>query len=183
MTNDEIRAFIEQAIQRERGDALHEGHARPARAAASRCARPRRSTRSACKLRRARHPPRPAHPPGAVGDLRAGRRSRSCSSNGELVGGCDIVTEMYESGELAELLGVEQPDEEPEAPVHGGAGDQQPRLVSPPLGLENRLEPRARSQVLHDPLRIVDDLLAVHQHGHPALLASGPRPRGGSRLR
>jgi monothiol glutaredoxin len=25
---------------------------------------------------------------------------------GELVGGCDIVTEMYESGELAELLGV-----------------------------------------------------------------------------
>jgi monothiol glutaredoxin len=27
--------------------------------------------------------------------------------DGELVGGCDIVTEMYESGELAELLGVE----------------------------------------------------------------------------
>jgi monothiol glutaredoxin len=24
--------------------------------------------------------------------------------NGELVGGCDIVTEMYQSGELAELL-------------------------------------------------------------------------------
>ena len=29
--------------------------------------------------------------------------------NGELVGGCDIVEEMYESGELAEQLGVEQP--------------------------------------------------------------------------
>jgi monothiol glutaredoxin len=28
---------------------------------------------------------------------------------GELVGGCDIVTEMYESGELAELLGSEAP--------------------------------------------------------------------------
>ena len=28
---------------------------------------------------------------------------------GELVGGCDIVTEMYESGELAQALGVEQP--------------------------------------------------------------------------
>src|SRR5215212_9988620 len=27
---------------------------------------------------------------------------------GKLVGGCDIVTEMYESGELAQLLGVEQ---------------------------------------------------------------------------
>jgi monothiol glutaredoxin len=30
---------------------------------------------------------------------------------GELVGGCDIVTEMYESGELAQALGVEQPAE------------------------------------------------------------------------
>ena len=29
--------------------------------------------------------------------------------NGELVGGCDIVEEMYESGELAEQLGVAQP--------------------------------------------------------------------------
>src|SRR5215468_8406146 len=27
--------------------------------------------------------------------------------DGELVGGCDIVTEMYESGELAETLGLE----------------------------------------------------------------------------
>ena len=31
--------------------------------------------------------------------------------DGELVGGCDIVTEMFESGELAEALGVEQPEE------------------------------------------------------------------------
>ena len=30
--------------------------------------------------------------------------------NGELVGGCDIVEEMFASGELAELLDVEQPD-------------------------------------------------------------------------
>ena len=30
--------------------------------------------------------------------------------DGELVGGSDIVMEMFESGELAELLGVEQPD-------------------------------------------------------------------------
>lgn len=29
--------------------------------------------------------------------------------NGELVGGCDIIEEMDESGELAGLLGVEQP--------------------------------------------------------------------------
>ena len=31
--------------------------------------------------------------------------------DGELVGGSDIVLEMFESGELAEMLGVEQPAE------------------------------------------------------------------------
>ena len=31
--------------------------------------------------------------------------------NGELVGGCDIVEEMFDSGELAQLVGVEQPDD------------------------------------------------------------------------
>ena len=56
----------------------------------------------------------------------------------QLVGGSDIILEMFESGELADLLGVEQPEAEPEAPVHGGAGDQQPPSA-PPLGLENRL--------------------------------------------
>lgn len=30
-------------------------------------------------------------------------------ANGELLGGCDLVEEMYESGELAEALGVAQP--------------------------------------------------------------------------
>ena len=55
--------------------------------------------------------------------------------NGELVGGCDIVTEMYETCELAELLGVEQPeDAEPEPP------SVQPATTSAPIGLENRLE-------------------------------------------
>lgn len=54
---------------------------------------------------------------------------------GELVGGCDIVTEMYENGELAELLGVEQPedDEVPQAPEAGAP-------QSAPLPLENRLD-------------------------------------------
>jgi monothiol glutaredoxin len=52
--------------------------------------------------------------------------------NGELVGGCDIVTEMYESGELHQTLGAEQPTgpaPEPEA----AAPD------SKPLSIENRL--------------------------------------------
>ena len=52
--------------------------------------------------------------------------------DGELVGGSDIVMEMFESGELAELLGVEQP----EAP----AELEQPEPVQRPIGLENRLD-------------------------------------------
>jgi monothiol glutaredoxin len=51
--------------------------------------------------------------------------------DGELVGGADIVAEMYESGELAELLGVEQPDEDAAEP----AAEPQ----SAPLSIENRL--------------------------------------------
>ena len=52
--------------------------------------------------------------------------------DGELVGGCDIVTEMYESGELQEALGAEgapqtEPAPEPSAPE------------APPLSIENRL--------------------------------------------
>ncbi len=52
--------------------------------------------------------------------------------DGELVGGCDIVTEMYESGELAQKLGAEQPEEAPE-PEPAQPGQR-------PIGLENRLD-------------------------------------------
>jgi monothiol glutaredoxin len=52
--------------------------------------------------------------------------------DGELVGGCDIVTEMYESGELAQKLGAEQPEAAP-APEPGQPAQQ-------PIGLENRLD-------------------------------------------
>ena len=48
---------------------------------------------------------------------------------GELVGGCDIVTEMYESGELATALGVKQPSEAQAANAVEGA----------PLQIDNRL--------------------------------------------
>ena len=51
--------------------------------------------------------------------------------NGELVGGCDIVTEMFESGELAETLGVEQAA----APEPA----EQPAVGAQPMGIENRL--------------------------------------------
>lgn len=52
---------------------------------------------------------------------------------GELVGGCDIITEMYETGELAETLGLEQPAAAPEA-APAGVPTQ-----AAPLGIENRL--------------------------------------------
>jgi monothiol glutaredoxin len=51
--------------------------------------------------------------------------------DGELVGGCDIVIEMFESGELAGTLGVDQPESAPA-----------PEAAAPapaPLGIENRL--------------------------------------------
>jgi len=50
--------------------------------------------------------------------------------NGELLGGCDIIEEMFESGELAEALGVEQPAEAA-APQPAAAPAQ-----SPPLQIE-----------------------------------------------
>jgi len=51
--------------------------------------------------------------------------------DGEFIGGCDIVTEMYESGELQQALGVEDvaPAQAPEP--------QAPE--SAPLTIENRL--------------------------------------------
>ena len=52
--------------------------------------------------------------------------------DGELVGGCDIVTEMYESGELQQALEVD------------GGQSEQPTTEAdvaeaPPLSIENRL--------------------------------------------
>ncbi len=52
---------------------------------------------------------------------------------GELVGGADIVAEMYESGELAQALGVEAPQDAPER-----APDAAPS-AAPILQPENRL--------------------------------------------
>src|SRR3954466_9667825 len=48
--------------------------------------------------------------------------------NGELLGGADIVEEMFESGELAESLGVEQPA--------GAQAPQEAPAQSPPLQIE-----------------------------------------------
>jgi monothiol glutaredoxin len=50
---------------------------------------------------------------------------------GELVGGCDIVMEMYQSGELHSVLGLESAPQE--TPAEPGADP------APPLTIENRL--------------------------------------------
>src|SRR5437763_10042120 len=51
---------------------------------------------------------------------------------GELVGGCDIVTEMYETGELAQVMGVQPPSDAPaDAPAAAEPG-------APPLQIDNK---------------------------------------------
>jgi monothiol glutaredoxin len=52
---------------------------------------------------------------------------------GELIGGCDIVTEMYESGELSQALDLPDRDAPPSEPV---AAEPQPAGFTP---IENRL--------------------------------------------
>ena len=52
---------------------------------------------------------------------------------GELVGGSDIIAEMYETGELAQVLGVEAPAEAAEA------AEAAPEAQPAGLQIENRL--------------------------------------------
>ena len=82
-----------------------------------------------------------------LGDPRIGQELSALSNwptipqlfvKGELVGGCDIVTEMYESGELAETLEVKPPADAPDAaPAAAEPG-------APPLQIDNNLVDRAR---------------------------------------
>ena len=51
-------------------------------------------------------------------------------ARGELIGGCDIVTEMCETGELAEVLGAGASAESPASPAAAAGA---------PLQIENRL--------------------------------------------
>jgi monothiol glutaredoxin len=53
---------------------------------------------------------------------------------GELVGGCDIVEEMHESGELAELLGT-GPARSP-APAPQAEVEERPVTQSPPMEID-----------------------------------------------
>jgi monothiol glutaredoxin len=64
----------------------------------------------------------------ATGEISDWRTFPQLYVNGRLVGGCDIVEEMYDSGELAELLDVEQPVE-----ALSGAGTP---AQAPPIQLD-----------------------------------------------
>lgn len=58
---------------------------------------------------------------------------------GELIGGCDIVMEMYENGELAERLGAEMPEDGDDDVEARPAPDEMPANTGP-IPLENRLQ-------------------------------------------
>ena len=130
MTNDEIREFIQQAIDENEVMLFMKGTPdQPA------CGFSMRSS-AALNALGVRYAALDILPDPRI------RQELSALSNwptipqlfvkGKLVGGCDIMLEMYETGELAELLGVEQPEEEPEAPAQAAP-------QSAPIGLENRL--------------------------------------------
>jgi monothiol glutaredoxin len=130
MTNDQIREFIQQAIQENEVMLFMKGT--PDQPACGFSMR----TSAALNALSVKYAALDILPDPRI------RQELSALSNwptipqlfvkGELVGGCDIVLEMYEDGSLAEMLGVEQPTEEPQPPAEAAP-------ESAPLGLENRL--------------------------------------------
>ena len=56
--------------------------------------------------------------------------------NGELLGGADIIQEMFEAGELGEALGLEQPEQEPVAAAAATVPANDLPAQSPPLQIE-----------------------------------------------
>jgi monothiol glutaredoxin len=130
MTNDEIRDFIQQAIDENSVMLFMKGT--PEQPACGFSAR----TSAVLNTMNVRYAALDILPDPRI------RQELSGLSNwptipqlfidGKLVGGHDIVMEMYEDGSLADALGVEQPEDEPEAPAA-----ESPQ--SAPLGLENRL--------------------------------------------
>ena len=132
MTNDEIRGFIENAIKENRVMLFMKGT--PQQPACGFSMR----TSGALNALSVKYAALDILPDPRIREELSGLSGwptiPQLFVDGELVGGSDIVMEMFESGELAELLGVEQPDlsdepaPEPEQPVQ-----------QRPIGLENRL--------------------------------------------
>lgn len=129
MTNDEIRAFIENAIKENKVILFMKGI--PNQPACGFSAR----TAGALNALGVQYAALDILPDPRIREELSGLSGwptiPQLFVDGELVGGSDIVMEMFESGELAELLGAEPPDEPLES---------QPEPVQRPMALENRLE-------------------------------------------
>ena len=130
MTNDEIRSFIENAIEENRVMLFMKGT--PQQPACGFSAR----TAGALNTLGVQYAALDILPDPRIREELSGLSGwptiPQLFVQGELIGGSDIVMEMFESGELAQLLGVEQP----EAPE---AAEPQPGPQKRPIGLENRL--------------------------------------------
>jgi monothiol glutaredoxin len=72
----------------------------------------------------------------ATGEIADWRTFPQLYVNGELIGGADIVEEMFESGELAEALGVEQPEPEAAPPPSEQRDSRTPPGQSAPLQID-----------------------------------------------
>ena len=105
---------------------------------------------------------------------------------GELVGGCDIVTEMYETGELAEVIGVEAPGRRARSGARGG-GARGPAAHDreQPSGTRFMTQPaRRRSAPRELPGRDRAGDLAIERGDPVDLVLDGePRPRSATRAR
>jgi monothiol glutaredoxin len=130
MTNDEIRGFIQQAIDENQVMLFMKGT--PEQPACGFSMR----TAAVLNTMNVRYAALDILPDPRIREELSGLSNwptiPQLFIDGKLVGGHDIVMEMYEDGSLAEALGVEQPEDEPEPPAA-----ESPQ--SAPLGLENRL--------------------------------------------
>ncbi len=103
--------------------------------------------------------------------------------DGELVGGCDIVTGMFNSGELHELLGVAKPDRTPpEISITPKAADKIREAMAghPGIGLHLQIGPDFQAQFQLAPAG--GDEIATESGGITVLfdVASAQRARGAS---
>jgi monothiol glutaredoxin len=132
MTNDEIRSFIENAIQENKVMLFMKGT--PQQPACGFSMR----TSGALNALGVKYAALDILPDPRIREELSGLSGwptiPQLFVDGELIGGCDIVMEMFESGELAETLGVEQPE------LEEAGGETQPEQPQQrPIGLENRL--------------------------------------------
>jgi monothiol glutaredoxin len=101
--------------------------------------------------------------------------------DGELVGGCDIVTDMFNSGELHDMLGVEQPDRTPpEITITPKAAEQIQEAMAGHAGIALHLQVDPNFQARFQLAPAEGNEIAVEAGGIQVLfdVASAQRARG-----